>query len=196
MLFIIVHQKSLQKNYVAARTIKPTQQADLNTWLQIMISTAFKSIQYKKDLIFIIEGKNNLDDFVTSTTTFNAPIQKQLCNIIVESSLCKSKSQIIITQHGTLRTISSGWKKEIDHVWLDNKTKTYAPWEQEALYWCTHLDALIFYIEPTTKKCTIIAQGNRVPHLSLEKAMSIIAQYIRKSSLSLQKNTSEKGATL
>jgi DNA integrity scanning protein DisA with diadenylate cyclase activity len=195
VLFIIMHQKSLQKNYVAARIIKPAHENDIHEWLSIIMSAAFRSIHYKKDFIFIVEGYDKVNDYIHPTIAIKAPIQKALCDMIVESTQCAPGSYIIVTQHGTIRAIGSGWKQEIDDTWLINKHFQHEPQKQAALYWSNHFDALIFFVDTTTKLCTIIAQGTIVPDLSPEKTLSIITQYIRKKTIKhLIKQTHKEGS--
>lgn len=196
-IFIIIHQKSLQKNYVAARTLEPTKYPEQSSWLSLLMSAAFKGLQHKKNLTFVIEGNNALDEFIDKPITVNSPIQESLLSMIIESSLTQSDTIILITHYGKLIGLNCVWQKEIDPLWLDKKYDAYQGWEQEALYWSTNLDALIFQADPNTKRITIIAQGTYVPNLITDKAVTIIEQYLRKNKLpklSIEKTQSQEGA--
>jgi len=116
--------------------------------------------------------------------------------MIIESSITQSETMILLTHYGKLIGLNGSWQKEIDPLWLDKKYETYEIWEQGALYWSHHIDALVFQADPLTKTITLIARGTRVPLLTSDKATSIIEQYIRKNQLPpLQKKTqSQEGA--
>ncbi len=199
LIFIVIHQKSLQKNYVAARTLIPNKKIDQTTWLTLTMSALFKSLQHKKNTIFVIEGNDSLDEFIHQPITVNSPIQKQLLDMIIESSTLLTDHIILLSQYGKLIALNGTWQKDIDPLWLDKKHESYLPWEQEALYWSTYLDALIFNADSLTKKITIIAHGTRITHLTSDKAINVIEQFLRKNLSTtklqeIQKNQTEGAA--
>jgi len=199
ILFIILHQKSLQKNYIAARTLTPEKCSKTTNWLTHVMSAAFKSLQHKKDLIFVIEGNDSLDEFINKPITINSWIQQELLDLIVESPLTKPNTIILITQYGKLLAFNCSWHNKIEPLWLEPSRKhheNYEIWEQEALYWTAHLDMLVFHVSSKTKKLTIIAQGTRAPNLIIDKATTIIEQYIRKNSSPNRKKELKKGQEL
>ena len=181
IIFMLIHQKSLQKNYVAARTIAPSKYPQQATWLSLIMSAAFKGLQHKKIITFVIEGNNALEEFIEETIAVNSPIQQSLLTMIIESPTTEADSIITLTHYGKIIGLNGHWKKAIDPLWFDKKYEIYQTWEQEALYWTHHLDALIFQVNPLTKTITLVAQGTRAPNLNADKAMNIIEQYIKKN---------------
>ena len=120
-LVIILHQKSLQKNYVAARTLH-SKEMKQTSWTPHILSAAFKGLQHKKNFTFIIEGNDALDEFISKPIELCSPIQPSLLTMIVESNLTQTNSIIQLSQYGKILGLNGQWKKEIDPLWLDKKT--------------------------------------------------------------------------
>jgi hypothetical protein len=195
-LFIILHQKSLQKNYVAARTLH-SKEINQNSWAAHILSAAFKGLQYKKNFTFIIEGNDSLDEFISKPIELCSPIQPSLLTMIVESNLTQPNSIIQLSQYGKILGLNGQWQKKMDPLWLDKKHENYYAWEQEALYWSHHLDALIFQANAQTKTLTFIAHGTRISSLTPDKATTLIDQYLKKNKLPHQiKQTHQEGASV
>ncbi len=182
MLFIIMHQKSLQQNYIAARTIEPETFSAEHGWVHIVMRAAFKALQRKKTLTFLIEGKYQLDDYLTKKIVLQSPIQQTLFDMITESSIIEDNSIVLLNQQGTLKAFNCTWQT------LETP-QTPAPIDQQsnintvqpnAVQWTSKTDALVFFAQADSKRITIIAQGTIVKDLTSDKAELIIGQYIRK----------------
>jgi len=175
ILFIIMHQKSLQQNYVAARTIEPETFSAEHGWVHIVMRATFKALQRKKNLVFLIEGKYQLDDYLTKKIVLQSPVQQTLFDMITESNIIEDNSIVLLNQQGTLKAFNCTWQT------LETPQPA-SPIDQQSytIQWSSKTDALAFFAQADSKRITIIAQGTIVPDLTSDKAELIIGQYIRK----------------
>ncbi len=182
VLFIIFHQKSLQQNYVAARTIEPIKIPADAQWLHMIMCAAFKALQRKKNIIFIIQGKQRVDEYLTETVVMHSPITQPLLDMLIESTVIQDQRIIVLSQTGILCIFNSQWRTT-DTIALTMETNNLNAQQKQTLLWTGKSDALAFFIHPETKRVTILAQGTIVADLTNEKAELIITQFIRKQNI-------------
>lgn len=179
LLFIVVHQKSLQQNYVAARTIEPVKTLADTQWIHLMMRAAFKALQRKKNIIFIIQGKQHLEEFITKTLVMHSPITQQTLDMIIESTIIDDHTIMLLNQAGTLIAFNGQWLTT-DTLTITHETNTLTTQQKQALMWTSKTDALVFFAEQESKRITILAQGTIVNDLTNSQAELVISQYIRK----------------
>lgn len=180
MLFIIVHQKSLQHNYIAAKTVTPTRQTIDHAWVHLLMRALFKALQRSKDLTFVIEGKRMVEGYITKPLILQSPITHGLLDIIIESTTLEQHSLVLIDQSGSVIALNGTWM-EADISWFSQEQRTLQAWQRDALFWTSKTDALVIHAEAETKLITIVAQGTIVNQLTSDKAEAIITQYVRKN---------------
>ena len=85
LLFIVLHEKTLQRNLVALCSITParTEHAD---WLDIVLSSSLATINANKVIIIIIEHKDALDHLLTTPYNINADMGKNVLDVFLTSS--------------------------------------------------------------------------------------------------------------
>ena len=180
MLFILVHQKSLQQNYIAAKTINPTRQTIDHAWVHILMRALFKALQRNKDLTFVIEGKRMVEGYITKPVILQSPITHGLLDTLIESTALEQHTLVLLDQTGSIIALNGNWM-EADINWLSSEQPTLETWQRDALFWTSKTDALVIHADMESRAITIIAQGTVVNQLTCDKAEAIIAQYIRKN---------------
>jgi len=178
LLFIIVHQKSLQQNYVAARTIAPIKSTADMQWIHLCMRAAFKAVQRKKNIIFIIQGKQQLEEHITDTIALHSPITQQTLDMIIESSIIEDHTIMLLNQTGILLGFNGHWlSTEIPTIQNDTPLTEQ---QKHALMWTSKTDALVFFAHTESKRITLLAQGTIVQDIPNDKAELVINQYLRK----------------
>lgn len=177
LLFIIIHQRRLQQSYVAARVVEPIGADVASDWLHVLMRAAFKALQRNKQLMFLLDGKQTVAESVTQPVVFNCPVQQILLDIIIESAYIEDQSLVLVNQRGKLVAINGQWRD------VDDKNSAvvhHADDTQNILAWTQATDLIAFFVNPESKRVTVIAQATVVPDLTGEKAELVIGQIIRK----------------
>ena len=179
VLFIVLHQKSLQQNYVAARTIEADTLSVERDWLHVVMRAAFKALQRKKNLFFVIEGKQAIRNYCTTPLVLQSPVQQNMLDMIIESTIIEDNSLVLLNQLGNLVALNGQW---IMHEDLERAVEhEHLPLiQRQALFLTSKTDVLVFFAEESNKLLTIMAQGTIVKNLTSDKAELIINQYLRK----------------
>lgn len=154
MLFIMVHQHTLQKNFVTARNIRP--EGDDTKWLDTLTHSMLVAINNNQSMICIIEKNDNLEHLLDAPYMLNSTINHDLLDIVVASKLFEHDKMIWITNTGSLKAINATYGNTIDPTWIEQSLKTAEHWKQDALFIASKSDALIIKAFPLTRTFTII----------------------------------------
>lgn len=195
MLFIIVHQKSLQHNYIAAKTVTPTRHTIDHAWVHVLMRALFKALQRSKNLTFVIEGKRMVEGYITKPVILQSPITHGLLDTLIESTALEQHSLVLLNQTGSVIALNGTWM-EPDISWFSHEQCALETWQRDALFWTSKTDALVIHADIESKLICIVAQGTIVTQLTSDKAEAIITQYIRKNSWITPKPSSQKTVTL
>lgn len=172
IIFIVVHQHTLQKNYIAGKVVIPAQSIAQKSWISLILRAGIRAASQKKHLIFVIQRNDILDDFIDGHLIFNSPVSKELLDMIVESPHAQGDRLVLINQYGTLQAINGTWRINLSEE----------SWIESSIIVTGRTDAIICAIDQQTRLLTLIAQGTCVEQLAPDKAETILMQYIRKYS--------------
>lgn len=179
MLFILIHQESLQKHFIVARTVhEVSQEAKEAHWLSALAQSLLVAVDNNKRVTCIIEKSDHLKPLLATQCTFNTAIQKSLLDIILASSLFDANKMIWVNHHGNLVAINATWQLLVDETWIEKEITHFEPFKQDALLLTNKTDALVFSINPHTRTCTIIAQKTIVEALAIHDALTVIKNYV------------------
>lgn len=175
LLFIVLHEKTLQRNLVTLCSITPArvQQED---WLDTLLSSSLAIINANKSITVIIEHKDSLDYFLTAPFIINANIEKNVLDILLTSSSYDEHKMIWIGTNGTIHGMNVTWN--------NNKEK-----QENALFYTTQSDAIVFSVHPMSRTFTLIIKGKETKNLSAHHVHTMI-----KKQLSSRSSFHHKGA--
>jgi hypothetical protein len=184
ILLIVLHEKTLQRNLVALRTITPVHN-QTEDWVDTLLSSALSVLNNNKSITVIIENNDSLDYFLTTPFVINADLGKGILNILLSSSSYEEHKMVWITKHGQIRGINTSWQEEatqqsLVHTTLLNK--------KDALFYTLQNDALIFHSNPHVRSFTIIAQGKELQQVPVNEIKTTIKKH-----LSLNASVKNKG---
>ncbi|HSC24674.1 MAG TPA: hypothetical protein VLB80_00455 [Candidatus Babeliales bacterium] len=168
LLFIILHEKILQRNLIALCPIVPVR-ADHDDWLDILISSSLTVINTQKAITIIIENKDSLDYFLTIPFYINANISKHLLDILLISTYYNEQKMIWVDTQGKIRGINAVWSYETPFHTLQN-------------------DAIIISAHPISRTFTFIVSGKETKNISAHHVRMLI-----KKQLSYRASPSHKG---
>lgn len=159
LLFIVLHEKTLQRNLVSLCSITPAR-IQCDDWLDTLLSCSLTTINSKKLITIIIEHKSALDHFVHAPLTINADLSKNLLDIFLMSSSYDEHKMIWVNTSGKIRGINVTW---------NNKQEKSD-------------DAIIFSAHPVSRTFSLIINGKETKNLSAHHVHTMIKKQL--SSLS------------
>jgi len=176
MLFIVLHQTTLQRNFVALKHITPAKNASSN-WQHDIIRSFLFAINNNKTIHCVIENSDSLEDFIHSPLILNANIKQGLIHILQDSSTFDPQKMIWINTSGQLVGINATWKEAIFQAFDEYKEQQISPWEQSALLLSSKTDTLFLRITPTKRSFDIIFNGKIIHNIDSNNALKIIIKY-------------------
>jgi len=175
--FLILHQYTLQKNFIALHQITPAKaiQHSSGHWLNVLISSLLNSLNKGIESWCIIEQQNALDTFLNANILVTAPIQEQLLFLLLEQ---KNTPMILIDKNGYIKK-SCFWNFHDPSV-IVYADKLY----QKAGLIVHHTDALIIHCIPNTHSFTLLYKKQHITDLSASGLLALLQKIL----ISTQKN--------
>lgn len=176
MVFIVLHQDTLQKKFVTVRNITPAQQP--HDWLAVLFGTLLASAQKGKTAYVVIEKHDAIKSLLKSSFPLHAHVQKSLLDLLLASDLYDDSKLIWVNHHGELLAINAVWNIEHDAHWISEDVVDLPQWKQDALLLAHKTDALIVCLDPTTRQVEMVGQQKMIERITVAQAMIIMKQYL------------------
>ncbi|MDR3646446.1 MAG: hypothetical protein P4L22_02815, partial [Candidatus Babeliales bacterium] len=189
MLFVLIHQNTLQKNFIALKNLTPTKNKDEN-WFEDFMRSCLIAMNNKKEIITVIEGKDSFEYFINSSFTIKTAMNQELLNALINSPSFDNQKMVWISHNGILKAINSTWKIENDLLWAQDEYQNIEKWKQDAILFSSKMDSLIFKTNINKRSFDIIVHGKLIEDVAPNNAINIIDQFIKKLQL-LNKETNE-----
>lgn len=185
LLFIILHEKTLQRNLVSLCTITPAkiQQED---WLDTLLSSSLAVINTNKSITVVIENQNSLEHFLDTPFFINAVMSKGILDILLSSTSYDEQKMVWIDTNARIRGINVAW---INHQEKAQLRPAHALHKENSLFYTLQTDAIIFNAHPLNRTFTLIINGHETAHLSAHQTQTMI-----KKQLSIKTSKQHKGA--
>lgn len=183
MLFILFHQELLQRNFITFRK-KSIDITTHNEWIEALIRSCLVSINNSKELLFIIESKDELKPFLSTPFLLNTAIQDTLLEFLIKNPHFDSEKMVWINAQGDLVAIHASWKFNIHESWQSEKVKELPSWQQDALLMTLKTDSIIGKADPTKRLFDVVIQGKLYESISAQSALLFIKKQISKSEIS------------
>lgn len=159
LLFIVLHEKTLQRNLVTLRSSTSVQTPQ--DWLEILLSGCLATINTNKSITIVIEQNDALNYFLDAPFFINAPINKDVFNILISSPSYDDKKMIWITTTGHIRALNVSW--------ISNQEI-----KKEALFYTLQCDAIIINCHPLSRAFSIINNGNETKNIAIHNISGLI----------------------
>lgn len=169
MLFILVHEQTIQRNLITAQN-STLKKGDSNVWLEIIISYALQQLHTNKKTVYLIEHRDQIQPYLLTPFFISAPIQKELLMSFIHNPEHENK-MIWITSQGTLHSPAASWR-EIPSI---RQCDTFFDY---ALFFTSQTDALIIIADPINDLFSIIAQGKHTANISVDHAVTIVKKHL------------------
>lgn len=186
VIFIMLHQKSLQQNFITLTRLSQSTENSSNSWLSELMSFALSALYKQQDLIFIIERNNNLSLLLTSSCIIQALLTKEFLELLTGPGTLPIYN-LWLTHQGTIVGINTLMNHTLERELLANDVKHLPPWQQEALFITKTTDALVIKGSSNKKSFTLIIEGKCIEDISPQQTMVLLTRYIYPSSYNPQR---------
>ena len=177
MVFFVIHQNTLQKNFITLHRITPTAEST-GDYLEDLLRAALMHMSNNQPFSCIIEKQQALDPLLQAEYTVHIPCSQSILQLIGTSALYNPKKMLWISADQNVHSYNVTWKKSTLDSWLAQEVTEQEPWLQEALFFSTKTDALFLYFSPETRTCTLIAQGKIIEKANAQHAFIALRTYL------------------
>lgn len=155
IILLFIHKDSIQQRLIPLQTNSIDQQA----WPETVIQTALIAASKNSALTYVLEQTDALVPYATTAIECNAPLTKELIEMITTSTVVTQDHVVVITPTGKLTMLVHGWEKNSLEMWFTKEAAEQPQWIQDALFVTTKTDAVVFRYDPLMRSFTIISKG-------------------------------------
>ncbi|MDP3889559.1 MAG: hypothetical protein Q8Q25_03395 [bacterium] len=157
LLFMFVHQQTLQRNLIALKNIT-VKKEPIKDWIETILRISLHTMNSNKNMYCVIEHTDNISAFINTTLPITAHLDKELLELLFETHSYDPNKMIWINTQGQLCGINATW---LSHHEFDEFNST--EWEQETLLYTAKTDTIAFHCDPKTHTFTLII-GEKILH--------------------------------
>jgi len=176
MLFITIHQKTLQKNFVALKNITPAKRI-LGQWPEVLIRSCLVALNDNKEIQCVIENKDSLEDFIESPLILHANMDQTLLHILQESDIFNQHQMIWLNTQGKLVGLNTTIKEDIILDLTNEESPNIHSWKENAILLSSKTDSLFLRILPTKRTFDLVFNGKLVDNINANNALHILQKY-------------------
>lgn len=174
-IFVVMHQHTLQKNFVALKKIQPTQATD--HWIDELIRASLYAMNKSRNLIWVIERKDSLDAALQAPCLFYADLKKDLVDLLLETQTTH-ETILWAQQTGKLVACNVSWQSNEDQTWLSPEAAQLPEWQQQALLVSAKTDAIIVHCCALTRLVSIVTQEKSIDNLSAHQTTLLLKRML------------------
>lgn len=189
MLFMLLHQETLQRNMIALKNIMAPAQPS-HDWLETLMRSILKALNNNTGMLLVLEHTDALTDFLNVAFPLDCSINEGIFNLIVEKNLYDPQSMIWIRSDGSVRGINSTWKTS----WHEQYTAEQN-WMDDAIDHTNKTDAFLIHLNPKTHSVTVAVEGSVHKKLTMDQTAQLIKRHIKYPLQSSIKKGLEYGVT-
>lgn len=185
--FFLVHQKTLQRNFIACSALNQIHTPSPTLWSQELIRACVKYIYQHEFVMCIIEGIDSLEPYLSCQQELHAPIQQDLLYLLLCHQNRHYALPILMCAGGMCGGLNVVWHEQEASILHTNHAHVPA----QAVTITQTTDALFFvmYMHDNQPLSTVVHKGIITPSVSLHN----LAVIMQKNSAGQQKHTHKKG---
>lgn len=176
LIFIIIHQQTLQKNFVNLAKVTPSA-FETNHWLDELIKCCLMALNRHREIVLVIERNDHLKSLIHAPYFIYAELKKDVFDILLEKHIPGNDYMIWINQQGKLVAINCSWRTQLDETWISKEAQNMHIWKQNALFITSKTDALMFKVNPLTRSFDLVISGKILEGISAEQASSFLKKH-------------------
>lgn len=179
ILFVLMHQKTLQRNFVAL-THTPPQIGAPDEWLESLMSLCLYNMHHVRATRCVIQHTLELNDFLHSSFALNTPVQQDLLTLLCDSSAYHETEFLWLQTNGMVRGINTTltMSEQTNQGASGHATRSSAASLEQMVTLTSSTDALIFFLDPLSGLFTVIVGETIFKKISAHHALQMIKKHI------------------
>lgn len=194
MLFIILHQETLQRNYVKLSKGTVPLQETIH-WVDELIKCCLTALNRHKEIILVIERNDLLKTLIHAPYYIYAELKRDVFDILIEKHMASNDYMIWVNQQGKLVAINATWRTRLDEAWISKEAAHMHSWKQHALFITAKTDALMFKVNPLTRSFDLVIQGKIVEGIHAEQLSTFMKKNLIVNKKAVKQSASKEAGT-
>lgn len=180
MIFIILHQETLQKNFITfSNPAVPLD--DKGHWINELVMCSLTALNRHKDIIIVLERNDHLKTIIHAPYFIYAELRRDVFEILLEKQLTGHEYMMWINQQGKIVSINSSWKTQLDEEWVAQGAEQMHLWKKQALYITGKTDALVLKINPLSRSFDLVNHGKIIEGMNAEAVTTYLKKQLSHS---------------
>lgn len=172
-LLFLVHQRTLQKNFIA---LWPSYQTSQTDWVEQLIRYLLTTAHHGQQISCIIENKDSVTPWITARYDMQLPVSSTTFELLATHTRHRWDKPIIISSVGTV----TGF----DTAWTPSSQQQAALSEYDQPTSCTSFcDAIYLHVQPANQHsapiCTVILNGTIREQMPIAHIATLLAKKSR-----------------
>jgi hypothetical protein len=173
LLFIIIHQETLQKNFIKLSKA-PLSTYETSHWVDELLKCCLMALNRHKEIVLVIERNDSLKSLIQAPYYIYAELKKDVFDILLDKHITGTEYMIWINQQGKLVAINASWRSQLDDTWISKEAEHMHTWKQHGLFITDKTDALMFKVNPLTRSFDLATQGRIIETMNAEQASAFM----------------------
>jgi hypothetical protein len=173
LLFMFMHQNTLQRNFIALKNITTPSLLPSSDWVTMLMRSCLTMLHNNQEILLIIEHTDAMGAYLKADYYINAPFTNDLLMLLV-NKVYDTQKMIWVCSDGTIRGINVLWKAS----WHPSAYDQLNAWVDDAIAHTSKNDAVILHINPLKQYCSIASNGTLYQELTIEQAHQLLRKKI------------------
>ncbi len=187
LIFIIMHQELLQKNFVNLAKGSTSSIPEANHWVDELIKCCLMALNRHREIILVIERNDHLKSLIHAPYFIYAELKKDVFDILLEKHVPGNDYMIWINQQGKLVAINCSWRTLLDETWISKEAQNMHLWKQNAVFITSKTDAFMFKVNPLTRSFDLVMAGKILEGITAEQASGLMKKNFAQASSDVMK---------
>lgn len=174
-LFILFHQETLQRNFVALKSVAAQQPTFIDS-LEVLMRCMLIALNNKQEVTVLIEYNDTLNEFVQSNSSINSSLNYDLLILLLESPSFDPKKMLWITQSGIIRSMNAQWHDELTTKSAVGATQLLSTRDLHEWY-TSKTDCLIIELDPAARTFAVTTHGTTKQNLTSQHVLHMIKKH-------------------
>jgi len=175
--FIIVHETTLQKNYVMLRNTH-TPKKESRDWIEQLIRICLHNMHENKSLICLIEQTDSMQTVLTGGVHLEGDLHTGILEMLIKSPTFDTSKMVWLNKYGSLIGINAQWRQCAETAFSNEAVQKLDTFKQDGLLYTAKTDAIVFRSDPVTHSFDIIAGGTLFESVNAHILLTSLKKYL------------------
>lgn len=180
LLFIIMHERTLQKNFVSLHLATAPKATTGEHSVEILVQACLKGLNKRQAIIGVIQKNDRIDSFFPTASPLNAPISSEMIDLLLQGST-ESPTVLVANSQGSIISLNPSQRlvRQSLHYKTDNNNDQWLEqWITESVAITKKCDVLVFAVTATTRLFDVIYAGKYYDNVPATQALSLIRTHL------------------